>query len=109
MIEALEHQPRARISLEAALRDDQALSHAYLFHGPAGSGKRGAARAFAAALIAAGADDPADAERRVMSGVHPTSPGSSHAARTTSSWTTCAPASCARRRCARSSRGGACS
>ena len=71
MIEALEHQPRARISLEAALRDDEALSHAYLFHGPAGSGKRRAARAFAAALISAGADDPADAERRVMSGVHP--------------------------------------
>ena len=72
MIEAaLEHQPRARISLEAALRDDQALSHAYLFHGPAGSGKRRAARAFAAALISAGSEDPADAERRVMSGVHP--------------------------------------
>ena len=71
MIEALEHQPRVRISLEAALRDDHALSHAYLFHGPAGSGKRRAARAFAAALLSAGADDPADAERRVMSGVHP--------------------------------------
>ena len=71
MIEALEHQPRARISLEAALRDEHALSHAYLFHGPAGSGKREAARAFAAALISAGADDPEDAARRVMSGVHP--------------------------------------
>ena len=71
MIEALEHQPRARISLEAALRDDHALSHAYLFHGPAGAGKREAARAFAAALISAGADDPEDSARRVMSGVHP--------------------------------------
>ena len=71
MIEALEHQPRVRISLEAALNDDQALSHAYLFHGPAGSGKRQAARGFAAALIAAGADDREDAERRVWAGVHP--------------------------------------
>ena len=71
MIEALEHQPRVRISLEAALSDDQALSHAYLFHGPPGSGKRQAARAFAAALLAAGADDPEDAERRVWAGVHP--------------------------------------
>ncbi|HZO58837.1 MAG TPA: hypothetical protein VFB51_04005 [Solirubrobacterales bacterium] len=71
MIETLEHQPRVRISLEAALQDDHALSHAYLFHGPAGSGKRQAARAFAAALISAGADDPDDASRRVMSGVHP--------------------------------------
>ena len=104
VIEALEHQPRARISLEAALRDDHALSHAYLFHGPAGSGKRAAARAFAAALISAGADDPEDAARRVMSGVHPTSHGSSRAARTTSWSTTCVPTSCVRRRCARSSR-----
>jgi DNA polymerase-3 subunit delta' len=71
VIEALEHQPRVRISLEAALRDDQALSHAYLFHGPTGSGKRDAARAFAAALISAGADDPEDTRRRVLSGVHP--------------------------------------
>ena len=67
----LEHQPRARIALEGALRDEQALSHAYLFHGPPGSGKRAAARAFAAALIAAGADDPDDTRRRVLSGVHP--------------------------------------
>ena len=71
MIEALEHQPRARIALEAAVANDEALSHAYLFHGPAGSGKRRAAKAFAAALISAGADDPQDAERRVLSGVHP--------------------------------------
>ncbi len=71
MIAGLEHQPRARIAFEAGLRDKQSLSHAYLLHGPAGSGKRTAARAFAAALIAAGADDPADAERRALSGVHP--------------------------------------
>jgi DNA polymerase-3 subunit delta' len=70
-LDALEHQPRARVALEAGLRDEDALSHAYLFHGPPGSGKRRAAKAFAAALISAGSDDPADAERRVLSGVHP--------------------------------------
>jgi DNA polymerase III subunit delta' len=68
---ATEHQPRARIALEAGLRDPAALSHAYLFHGPAGSGKGAAAREFAAALIARDADDPDDTRRRVLSGVHP--------------------------------------
>jgi DNA polymerase-3 subunit delta' len=65
-----EHQPHARVTLEAALRGD-GLTHAYLFHGPPGTGKREAARAFAAALIAEGAPDTADAERRVLAGVHP--------------------------------------
>ena len=65
-----EYQPHARLALEAALRGD-GLSHAYLFHGPPGTGKRETARAFAAALISEGAPDPADAERRVLSGVHP--------------------------------------
>jgi len=66
-----EHQPRARIALEAGLRDAAALSHAYLFHGPAGSGKRAAAREFAAALIARDSEDVDDTRRRVLSGVHP--------------------------------------
>jgi DNA polymerase III subunit delta' len=68
---ATEHQPRARVVLEAALRGGDALTHAYLFHGPPGTGKRAAARAFAAALLAEGAPDPTDAERRVLAGVHP--------------------------------------
>ena len=68
---ATEHQPRVRIALEAGLRDAAALSHAYLFHGPAGSGKRAAAREFAGALIARDSDDPEDTRRRVSSGVHP--------------------------------------
>lgn len=46
-------------------------SHAYLFHGPAGSGKRTAARAFAAELLATGARDPAGARARVAHGTHP--------------------------------------
>jgi DNA polymerase-3 subunit delta' len=46
-------------------------THAYLFHGPPGTGKREAARKFAAELISEGTADPGDAERRVLSGVHP--------------------------------------
>ncbi len=71
VLSATEDQPRVRIALEAGLRDDAALSHAYLFHGPSGSGKRAAAREFAAALIARDAADPDDTRRRVLSGVHP--------------------------------------
>jgi DNA polymerase-3 subunit delta' len=66
-----EHQPHARIALEAALRNRTNLTHAYLFHGPPGTGKRAAARAFAAALLVEGSPDPADTERRVLAGVHP--------------------------------------
>ena len=56
-----EQHPHARAVLGAALPPDGRPSHAYLFHGPAGAGKRDAARAFAAALLADGAPDP---ERR---------------------------------------------
>jgi DNA polymerase-3 subunit delta' len=46
-------------------------SHAYLFHGPAGTGKRTAARAFAAELLADGMSDPDDTRRRALHGSHP--------------------------------------
>ncbi len=46
-------------------------SHAYLFHGPAGTGKRAVARAFAAALLAAGARDPGAVAERVARDSHP--------------------------------------
>jgi DNA polymerase-3 subunit delta' len=46
-------------------------SHAYLFAGPAGSGKEDVAREFAAALLSDGAADPAAAAARVKSGAHP--------------------------------------
>ncbi len=46
-------------------------SHAYLFTGPAGSGKEEVAREFAASLLADGAPDPAGAAARVRSGAHP--------------------------------------
>ncbi len=41
-------------------------SHAYLFRGPRGAGKRAAARAFAAEILACGAEDPEDARRRAL-------------------------------------------
>jgi len=58
------HQPRARLVLEAALR--VGASHAYLFKGPRGSGKRAAARAFAAEILAGASEDPEDVRRRAM-------------------------------------------
>ena len=54
-----------------ALPPDGRPSHAYLFRGPAGTGKRTAARAFAAALLADGAPDGAGAHDRVLRGSHP--------------------------------------
>jgi len=64
-----EDQPHARMSLATALSTGP--SHAYLFHGPAGVGKRTAARAFAAELLAEGDPDPQDARRRTLAGTHP--------------------------------------
>jgi DNA polymerase III subunit delta' len=59
-----EHQARARIALSAALSGGP--SHAYLFRGPRGAGKRAAARAFAAEILAIGSEDPDDARRRAL-------------------------------------------
>jgi DNA polymerase-3 subunit delta' len=59
-----QHQFRARMALEAALRAGP--SHSYLLRGPRGSGKRAAARAFAAEILAAAAEDPDDARRRAL-------------------------------------------
>jgi len=79
---ATEHQAAARTALAAALA---APVHAYLFAGPPGSGKRAAARAFAAELIADGAPDPDDARRRTLADPSPhpdlvwlTPPGTQH-------------------------------
>jgi DNA polymerase-3 subunit delta' len=65
----LDQHPHAAAVLGAALDGDPA--HAYLLHGPAGTGKRAAARDFAAQLLARGADDPDSARTRVRHGTHP--------------------------------------
>ena len=68
---ALAEQPEARLLLAAAVKEGPA--HAYLFHGPAGVGKRAAARSFAAELLGD--------ERRVEAGRIPTSSRSRRSAR----------------------------
>ncbi len=65
----LDEHPHAAAVLGAGL--DGRPAHAYLLHGPAGTGKRTAARDFAAALLARGAVDPDSARTRVQHGAHP--------------------------------------
>jgi DNA polymerase-3 subunit delta' len=65
-----EDHPQARMVLSTALASG-VPSHAYLFHGPAGTGKRTVARAFAAELLAEGSPDPDAVRARVMHGAHP--------------------------------------
>jgi DNA polymerase III subunit delta' len=67
----LERHPHARAVLAPALGTPSRPSHAYLFHGPGGAGKRAAARALAAELLAEGETDPDGARARVLSGAHP--------------------------------------
>jgi DNA polymerase-3 subunit delta' len=71
MLAELERHPHARSLLAPALAPGGAASHAYLFHGPGGSGKRVAARALAAELLVDGVADPESARARVRSGAHP--------------------------------------
>ena len=68
-IPGAQDQPQARLALETSLAAGP--SHAYLFHGPAGVGKRTVARGFAAELLAEGSEDPDGVRRRVGHGVHP--------------------------------------
>jgi len=67
----IDAHPHARAVLAGGLPPGGEPSHAYLFHGPAGTGKRAIARAFAAALLADGAEDPAQVAERVARGSHP--------------------------------------
>ncbi len=67
----IEAHPHARAVLGPALASAGGPSHAYLFHGPAGTGKRAVARAFAAALLADGARSPDTVVERVARGSHP--------------------------------------
>jgi len=65
----LPDHPQAQMVLSTAL--EIGPSHSYLFHGPAGVGKRSAARAFAAELLAEGDSDSESVRRRVAAGTHP--------------------------------------
>lgn len=67
----IEFHPHARAVLLPALAPEGAPSHAYLFYGPSGTGKRTVARSFAAALLADGARKPATVAERVARDAHP--------------------------------------
>jgi DNA polymerase-3 subunit delta' len=71
VLPGIDAHPHARAVLAGGLPPAGAPSHAYLFHGPAGTGKRAIARAFAAALLADGAADPGRVAERVGRGSHP--------------------------------------
>jgi DNA polymerase-3 subunit delta' len=71
MLAELDRQPHARAVLGPALQTGGSLSHAYLFYGPEGAGKRAAARAMAAELLSMDVADPEGARARVISGAHP--------------------------------------
>ncbi len=71
LLGGIERHPHALAVLGPALGPAGGPSHAYLFHGPAGVGKRSIARAFAAALLAEGAADPEGVRERVMREAHP--------------------------------------
>ncbi len=57
--------------LGPAVQQATSPSHSYLFHGPAGSGKRALAREFAAALLVEGASSPDTVAERVRRESHP--------------------------------------
>jgi DNA polymerase-3 subunit delta' len=71
VLAGIEPHPHARAVLLPALPPRGTPSHAYLFHGPPGTGKRSVARAFAAALLADGAQQPDTVAARVARDAHP--------------------------------------
>jgi DNA polymerase-3 subunit delta' len=71
VLDALHAQPHAAAVIGSALGAGGTPSHAYLLAGPAGTGKRAAAREFAAELLSRGAADPESARTRVQHGTHP--------------------------------------
>ena len=70
VLDGTQSHAHARMVMGSAL-EHGAPSHAYLFHGPPGTGKRTAARALAAELLAEGDPDPDAIRARVAHGAHP--------------------------------------
>ncbi len=71
ILPGIDAHPHARAVLVPVLPPHGRPSHAYLFHGPAGVGKRTIARGFAAALLADGAHDPVATAERIARDAHP--------------------------------------
>ncbi len=71
MLETLARHPNALAILGPVRDRGAAPSHAYLFHGPGGAGKRQLAREFVALLLAEGSAQPASAQARALDGAHP--------------------------------------
>ncbi|MFL5824868.1 MAG: hypothetical protein ACJ764_15660 [Solirubrobacteraceae bacterium] len=71
MLTEVERHAHARAVLAPVLDGRSEPSHAYLFHGPGGAGKRSAARAVAAELLASGSPEPEGARMRALAGSHP--------------------------------------
>jgi DNA polymerase III subunit delta' len=71
LLPGIEAHPHARAVLGPVVCGAVPASHAYLLHGPAGTGKRAIARAFAAALLMEGARSPGTVAERVAREAHP--------------------------------------
>src|SRR3954463_11713128 len=71
VLATLEPHPHAAAVLGAALQPDRGPAHAYLLHGPAGTGTRDAAPAVAAVLPSREAGAPDNARARVRHGSRP--------------------------------------
>jgi DNA polymerase-3 subunit delta' len=71
MLAELERHPHARAVLGPVVLPGGQASHAYLFHGPGGAGKRDVARSLAAELLSEGSSNRDGARARVFSGAHP--------------------------------------
>lgn len=71
MVTGLEQHPNALAVLGPALEPGGTPSHAYLFYGPGGSGKRALTKQVAATWLSHGAPDPASAQARALAGAHP--------------------------------------
>lgn len=71
LLPGIDQHPHALAVLGGALAPGRQPSHAYLFHGPPGTGKREIARAFASALLADDENQLQGVTERVARNTHP--------------------------------------